>query len=97
VYELAGLEPGHVRHHQRWQCVGGDVERYAEEDVGRALIKLAGELIVCVCGLLIAQRISGASYKEGQQEPSRVQSSIENDIVAAGREGRILNPERFVK
>ena len=43
VHELTGLKPGHLRHHQRQQRVGGDVERHAEEDVGRALIELTGE------------------------------------------------------
>ena len=43
VHELAGFKPGHLRNHQRQQRVGGDVERHAEEDVGRALIELAGE------------------------------------------------------
>src|SRR5262245_15715179 len=37
VHELAGLEFGYMRHHQRQQRVGGDVERYAEEGVGRTL------------------------------------------------------------
>ena len=42
--ELARREPGHLRHHQGEQRVRGDVERHAQEDVGRALVELAGEL-----------------------------------------------------
>src|SRR6267142_2642416 len=42
--ELAGLEAGDLRHHQRQQRVGGDVEGHAEEYVGAALVHLAGEL-----------------------------------------------------
>jgi hypothetical protein len=38
-----GFEPGHLRHHHGQQRVGGDVERHAEEDVGRALVELAGQ------------------------------------------------------
>ena len=41
VDELAGFVARHLRHHQRQQRVGGDVERHAEEDVGRALVELA--------------------------------------------------------
>ena len=43
VDELAGLQPRHLRHHHGQQRVGGDVERHAEEDVGGALIELAGQ------------------------------------------------------
>src|SRR5437870_4706398 len=41
--ELAGLETGDLRHHQREERVRGDVEGYAEEEVGAALVHLAGE------------------------------------------------------
>src|SRR5579871_3154597 len=44
--EFAGGQPGHLRHHHRQQRVGGDVERNAEKDVGRALIELTGEAAV---------------------------------------------------
>src|SRR4051812_31844867 len=44
VDELARLIAGHLRHHQGEQRIGGDIERHAEEDVGRALIELAREL-----------------------------------------------------
>jgi hypothetical protein len=43
VHELAGLEVRHLGHHRREQRVGGDVERHAQEDVGAALVELAGE------------------------------------------------------
>ena len=43
VDELAGLKPGHLRDHHGQQRVGGDVERHAEEDIGGALIELAGQ------------------------------------------------------
>jgi hypothetical protein len=35
-----------LRHHVRQQRVAGDVERHAEEDVGAALVELAGQLAV---------------------------------------------------
>src|SRR5262245_51253096 len=41
--EFAGRESGDVRHHQREQSIGCDVERHAKKDVGGALIELAGE------------------------------------------------------
>src|SRR5512138_3765320 len=44
--ELAGLEAGHLRHHERQERVGGDVERHAEEEVGAPLIHLAGQAAV---------------------------------------------------
>ena len=43
VDEFAGLQAGHLRHHHRQQRIGGDVEGHAEEDVGGALVELAGE------------------------------------------------------
>ena len=46
VDEDAGLEPAHLRHRHGQQRVGGDVERHAEEDVGRALIELARQRAV---------------------------------------------------
>ena len=46
VDELAGLQAGDLRHHHGQQRIGGDVERHAEEDVGGALVELAGELAV---------------------------------------------------
>src|SRR5258707_5973990 len=45
-HELARLQAGHLRHHQREQGVGGDVERHAEEQVGAALVHLARQLAV---------------------------------------------------
>src|SRR3989442_11067802 len=41
--ELAGLEAGDLRHHQREERVGGDVEGHAEEEIGAPLVHLAGE------------------------------------------------------
>src|SRR5690606_40226459 len=41
--EIADLEPGDLRDHMRQQSIGGDVERHAEERVGRALIELAAQ------------------------------------------------------
>ena len=46
VDEFAGLEPYHLCHHHGEQGVGGDVEGYAEEQVGRPLVELAAELAV---------------------------------------------------
>ncbi len=44
VDEVAGLEIRHLRHHERQKRIAGDVERYAEEHVSAALIKLARKL-----------------------------------------------------
>ena len=46
VHEIAGFEAAYLRHHQREQGIGGDVERYAEENVGAALVELAGQFAV---------------------------------------------------
>ena len=43
VHEVADLETSHLGNHVREQGVGGDVERHAEEDVGAALVELAGQ------------------------------------------------------
>ena len=43
VDEFAGREAAHLRHHHGEQGVAGDVEGHAEEDVGAALVELAGE------------------------------------------------------
>src|SRR5206468_2394837 len=43
VHELTWLQSAHLRDHQRKQCVRGDVERDAEEQIGAALVELAGE------------------------------------------------------
>jgi hypothetical protein len=43
VDELPRGEPRHLRHHHREQRIRGDVEGHAEEDVGAALVELAGE------------------------------------------------------
>src|SRR6476659_8455366 len=44
--EVAGLEVGHLRHHQRQQRVGRDVEGHAEKHVRRTLIELARQFAV---------------------------------------------------
>ena len=41
--EVADLQPAFARDEMGQQGVTGDVERHAEEEVGRALIELAGE------------------------------------------------------
>src|SRR5690242_12147098 len=41
--EFARFEVDDLRDHQGEERVGGDVERHAEEEIGAALIKLAGE------------------------------------------------------
>ena len=42
--EVADVEVALLRHHVREQRIAGDVERHAEEDVGAALVELAGQL-----------------------------------------------------
>ena len=39
--EIAGTQPGHLRHHHGQERIRGDVERYAKKDIRAALIKLA--------------------------------------------------------
>ena len=46
VHELAGPQADHLGHHLGQQGVGGDVERHAEEHVGRPLVQLAGQRAV---------------------------------------------------
>jgi hypothetical protein len=46
MHEIAGLQARDLRHHHGQQRIGGDVEGHAQEDVGRALVELAGELAV---------------------------------------------------
>ena len=43
VHELARRKAGHLGHHQGEQGIGGDVERHAQEDIGAALVELAGQ------------------------------------------------------
>ncbi len=43
VHEIARLQARHLRDHHRQQRIGGDVERYAQENVRRALIELTGQ------------------------------------------------------
>ena len=43
VDERAGLEAGDLSDHQGQQGVGGDVERHPEENIGAALVQLAGQ------------------------------------------------------
>src|SRR5258706_2631963 len=42
--ECSRLEIADLRHHQGEQCVGGDVEGHAEEEIRAALVKLAAQL-----------------------------------------------------
>ena len=46
VDEFPGLQPGHLGDHHGQERVGRDIERDAQEDVGAALVQLAGELAV---------------------------------------------------
>ena len=46
VDKFSWLEIGDLGHHHGEQCVGCDIERYAEKDVCAALVELAGELSV---------------------------------------------------
>lgn len=43
VYEISGLKVADLCQHHGEQGVGGDIEWHAEEDVGTALIELAGQ------------------------------------------------------
>src|SRR5690554_741041 len=43
VHEIAGLESRYLGHHQQQQGVGGNVEGYAQKDVGAALVELAAQ------------------------------------------------------
>src|SRR6185369_8918806 len=42
--EFARLITADLGQHQRQQRIGSDIERHAEEDVGAALVELAGQL-----------------------------------------------------
>src|SRR5262245_56014458 len=44
VDERARLEPANMRHHQREQGVGSDVERHTQEQIRAALVELAAQL-----------------------------------------------------
>lgn len=46
VYEFVWLVVVDLCQYDGEQCVGGDVERYVEEDVGIVLIELVGEFVV---------------------------------------------------
>jgi hypothetical protein len=46
VYKLAGLQAAYLGHHHIEQGVGGNVKRYAEENIGAALVELATEFSV---------------------------------------------------
>ncbi len=43
VHEVAGDQPDDLRHHLGEQRVRGDVEGHTQEDIGRALVQLAGQ------------------------------------------------------
>src|SRR5579871_3269296 len=60
--ELPGLESADLGHHQGQQCIGGDVERDAEEYVGAALVELAAEAgftIGARCYIKLKERMAG--------------------------------------
>ena len=40
MYEIACFLAGYLRHHLGQRGIGGDVERYADEQVGTALVEL---------------------------------------------------------
>ena len=44
--KLTGFQAAYLRHHHGQQCVAGDVKRYAKENIGAALVKLAGQFAV---------------------------------------------------
>ena len=46
MYEIACLQAGYLRHHLEQQGIGGDVERYAKENVGTTLVELEAQLTV---------------------------------------------------
>ena len=46
VDEIAGFQPCHMRDHDRQKRVACDVERHAEENIGRALIQLTRQAAV---------------------------------------------------
>ena len=43
VHKFTGFQSGHLGHHQGEQGVGGDVEGHTQENVGAALVHLAGQ------------------------------------------------------
>jgi len=47
VDEVPWFIAADLSHHQRQQCIAGNIEGHAQENVGTALVKLAGELAVC--------------------------------------------------
>ncbi len=46
VHKIAGLQITHLGNHKGEQGIGGNIERHAQENVGAALIKLAGEFSI---------------------------------------------------
>lgn len=44
--ELTGFQPCHLRHHLEQEGIRGDVERYAQETIGTALVHLQTQLSV---------------------------------------------------
>ena len=73
--EVAYIEIALLRDHVREQGVAGDVERHAEEEVGAALIKLAGEARLGQCVsesfLLRACAVARCSRKERRGSMTR--------------------------
>lgn len=56
-HEIAHFEIAYLRHHVGQQGVGRNVERDAEENIGAALIQLAGQAAVSYVEL--KQRVAG--------------------------------------
>ena len=44
--ELTGFQSRHLRHHLEQEGIRGDVERYAQETIGTALVHLQAQLSV---------------------------------------------------
>ena len=64
VNELSCFQAADLRHHHGEQGIGGDVERHAEEDIGRALVQLAGEF--AIGHVKLEEGVAGAERHLGQ-------------------------------
>ena len=62
--EIAGCQIALLRHHLGQQCIGRDVERHAEKDIGAALIELARQ--PAVGDIELEQRMAGRKRHLGQ-------------------------------
>jgi len=50
MHEITRLQTTDLRHHQRQQRIGSDVERHAQKDIAAALVQLTAQLAVCHTG-----------------------------------------------